>query len=459
MCNKVWDTGVWPEDWCESVFVPLHKKGPTTRCENYRTISLISHASKILLQIILARLRPFLDRQIPQEQAGFVKGKGAREQILNIRQMIEKSREFQIPMVVCFLDYHKAFDCVNWRHLWNILAEMGTPGHLVILIKNLYESNSARIRLDNLYSTSFKVERGVRQGCILSPALFNIYGEYIMRKALEDWNGGIVIAGKKISNLRYADDTTLVAANEEEMTALLRRVEMESLKLDLKINRQKTKIMVIDRSNSIQRIAPPDGIELVDGYVYLGSYINNQGNCSEEIRRRIGMAKSAVSRLTKIWRDRSISKRVKMELMRALVFSIFLYGAETWTLRATDRRKIDAFEMWCWRRMLRIPWTARRTNISILRELVVRTRLSSICLQRALQFFGHIARRDGNSLERLIVTGNVEGRRPRGRSPTRWADQIRVAIGTSFCGAIRRAEDREQWKELVVRVTEGHDPQ
>lgn len=124
-----------------------------------------------------------------------------------------------------------------------------------------------------------------------------------------------------------------------------------------------------------------DGIKLVDGYV--GSHINNQGNCSEEIRRRMGMAKSTVSKLTKIWRDRSISKRVKMELMHALVFFI-LYGTEMWTLRATERRKIDAFEIWCWRWMLRIPWTARRTNVSILRKLGVQTRLYFICLQRAL---------------------------------------------------------------------------
>lgn len=129
---------------------------------------------------------------------------------------------------------------------------METPEHLVILIKNLYESNSARIRLDNFYSTPFKVERGERQGCILSLVLFNIYGEYIMRKALEDWNGRIVIAGKRISNTNYVDETILIAANEEEMTALLRRVEMESLKLDLKINRQETKLMVIYRNSFIR---------------------------------------------------------------------------------------------------------------------------------------------------------------------------------------------------------------
>lgn len=113
LCNEVWRTGKWPTDWTISILVPIHKKGSSIKCSNYRTIALISHASKILLRIIQLCLKTYLEHQIPQEQAGFVKVKGTREQILNIRQLIEKSRKFQVPMIICFMDYQKAFDCVN----------------------------------------------------------------------------------------------------------------------------------------------------------------------------------------------------------------------------------------------------------------------------------------------------------------------------------------------------------
>lgn len=207
-----------------------------------------------------------------------------------------------------------------------------------------------------------------------------------MRESLDGWSGGITVGGKKISNLRFADDTTLIAATEGELIELLRRVEYESNKVGLKINKNKTKIMIVDRFNTLQLTDRLNEYELVDSFIYLGSTITNNGNCESEIRRRIGMAKTAMSRLTKIWKDRSISQKTKIRLVRTLVFSIFLYGAETWTLRANERQKIDAFEMWCWRRMLRISWTVHRTNVSILNELKIKTRLSAICLQRVLQF-------------------------------------------------------------------------
>ena len=153
------------------------------------------------------------------------------------------------------------------------------------------------------------------------------------------------------------------------MVDLLDRLESVSKEHGLVINKKKTKLVVVDRFDSIQRSEALNAYETVTEFQYLGSVISNKGNSEPEIRRRIGMAKTAMNQLTKIWKDSNIRKRTKIHVVRTLVFSIFLYGAEAWTLKATDRQRIDAFEMWCWRRLLRIPWTARRTKASVLKEL------------------------------------------------------------------------------------------
>lgn len=236
------------------------------------------------------------------------------------------------------------------------------------------------------------------------------------------------------------------------MAQLISRVEKESELVGLTINKTKTKVLVVDRPGALTRSNELRDLEFVDHFVYLGSLLSNVGGSEGEISRRIQMSKAAMTKLTRIWKDRNISRKTKVRLVRTLVFSIFFYGAESWTLRQSERAKIDAFEIWCWRRMLRNPWTARRTNVSILKELGITTRLSAICFQRILKYFGHIARRNPDSLEKLMVVGQVDGRRSRGRSPTRWSDLVKSLTGLSITKAIKTAEDRNTWRSIVHRV-------
>ncbi|CAH2209487.1 jg24990 [Pararge aegeria aegeria] len=161
LCNKVWQTGIWPQDWAHTVFVPLHKKGSTKLCSNYRLIALIPHASKILLHILNERLKSYLSKEVAPEQAGFVKGKGTREQILIVRQIIEKSREFNKATYICFVDFSKAFDSVKWPVLWKTLLEMGTPKHLVHLLRRLYEDGTASVKIDDQFSNHFQPKAGL----------------------------------------------------------------------------------------------------------------------------------------------------------------------------------------------------------------------------------------------------------------------------------------------------------
>ena len=143
LCNSVWKSKMWPEDWKKCVFLTLPKKGDASECKNHRTIALIPHASKILLHIINKCLRPQIERELPAEQAGFMKGRGTRDQIANIRHIMEKCFEFQQKIFLCFIDYSKAFDCVRYSALWTALQEMGIPSHLIHLIHNLYDGQAA----------------------------------------------------------------------------------------------------------------------------------------------------------------------------------------------------------------------------------------------------------------------------------------------------------------------------
>uniref|UniRef100_A0A4W2HHE8 RNA-directed DNA polymerase n=1 Tax=Bos indicus x Bos taurus TaxID=30522 RepID=A0A4W2HHE8_BOBOX len=244
ICQQIWKTQLWPQDWKRSVFIPIPKKGNAKECSNYRTIALISHTSKVMLKILQARLQQYVNREFPDVQAGFRKGRGTRDQIANICWIMEKAREFQKNIYFCFIDYTKAFDCVDHNKLWKILKEMGIPDHLTCLLRNLYAGQEATVRTGHGTTDWFQIRKEVRQGCIMSLCLFNLYAEYIMRNAgLEEAQAGIKIARRNINNLRYADDTTFMAESEEVLKSLLMKAKEESEKVGLKPNIQKTKIM------------------------------------------------------------------------------------------------------------------------------------------------------------------------------------------------------------------------
>ena len=217
VCQLIWKTQQWPQDWKKSVFIPIPKKCNAKECSNYCTIAPISHASKVILKILQARLQQFMNHELPDVEAGFRKGRGPRDQISNIHWLTEKAREFQKKNIYfCFVDYTKAFHYVDHNKLWKILQEMRIPDHLTCLLRNLYADQEAAVRIGHGTTDWFQIGKGVGQGCILPPCLFNLYAEYIMRNAgLDEAQAGIKIAGRNINNLRYADDTTLRAESEK----------------------------------------------------------------------------------------------------------------------------------------------------------------------------------------------------------------------------------------------------
>ena len=241
-------------------------KNAQNTAQLYSSHMLLSNA-----QILQARFQQYVNFELPDVQAGFRKGRGTRDQIANICWIIEKAREFQKEKNIyfCFIDYAKAFDCVDHNKLWKILKEMEIPDHLTCPLGNQYADQEATVRTGHGTGDWFQTGKGVCQGCILSPFLFNFYAEYIMRNAgMEEAQAGIKIARKNINNLRYADDTTLMAESEEELKSLL-KVKEESEKVGLKLNIQKMKIMASGPITSWE--IDGETVETVSGFPFLGS--------------------------------------------------------------------------------------------------------------------------------------------------------------------------------------------
>ena len=249
---------------------------------------------------------------------------------------MEKARGFQKNIYFCFIDHAKAFDCVNHNKLWKILEEMGIPDHLTCLLKNLYAGQEATVRTGYETTDWFQIGKGVCQGCILSPCLFNLYAEYIMRDAgLEEAQAGIKIAGRSINNLRYADDTTLMAESEEELKSLLMKVKEESEKVGLKLNIQKTKIMASGPITSWE--IDGETMETVNDFILGGSKITADGDCSHEIKRRLLLGRKVMTNLEIILKSRDITLQTKVHLVKAMVFPVVVYECESWTIKKAER--------------------------------------------------------------------------------------------------------------------------
>ena len=219
----------------------------------------------------------------------------------------------------------------------------------------------------------------------------NLYAEYIMRNAgLDEAQSGIKIAIRNINNLRYTVDTTLMAEIEEKLNSLLMKVK-ESEKVGLKLNIQKMKIMASGPITSWE--IDGETMETVTDFIFLGSKITADNDSCDEIKRCLLFGRKAMTNIGCILKSRDITLSTKVHLVKAMVFPVVMYGCESWTIKKAEHQRIDAFELWCWRRLLRVPWTARRSNQSILKEISPACSLEGLMLKLKLQYFGYLMQR------------------------------------------------------------------
>ena len=226
---------------------------------------------------------------------------------------------------------------MDHNKLWKILKEIGILDHLTCLLRNLYASQEATVRTGHGTTDWFQIGKGVCQGCILSPCLFNFYAEYIMRNAgLEEAQTGIKIAGRNINNLRYADDTTLMAESEKDLKSLLMKVKEESEKIGLKLNIQKNKIMASGPITSWE--IDGETVETVSQFIFWGgSKITADGDCSHEIKRHLLFGRKVLTNLDSILKSRDITLPTKVRLVKTMVFPAVMYGCESWTIKKAER--------------------------------------------------------------------------------------------------------------------------
>lgn len=457
LLNCIYDSGEIPDDLIKSIFIALPKSPGATECELHRTISLMSHVTKLLLRVLLNRMRKSLRPEISRTQFGFVPGKGTRNAIFTLSMLMERCIEVQQDLFICFIDYSKAFDKVRHDELFGILEDLDIDGKDLRIIRNLYWNQTAAVRVDRECSDYKEIKRGVRQGCVMSPDLFNIYSETILRN-LED-SPGLKVNGENINNIRYADDTALIAGSEKDLQSLLDIVVKESESKGLLLNTKKTECMVVSK----KAINPKCNlkskrlvIKQVQKFKYLGYMITSDGRCITEITRRIAIAKDSFNKMKPILTNRNISMMTKNRVLKAYVWSTLLYGCECWTISEVLRKQLEAAEMWFFRRMLKISWKEKRTNESVLKNAGTSRTLMKTIRKRQMQFLGHLNRHKG--LEHLALTGKIDGKRGPGRkrliyleSMNRWMTQKKSNVDF-----LRMSENRVEWQTMITDVCIRH---
>ena len=305
-----------------------------------------------MLKILQARLQQYMNSELPDVQGGFRKRQ--RNQRSNCQhpldhQKSKSSRKTSIsalltmskPLSMCITtDCGKLLKRCKYQITWPASWEM------CMKVKK-------QVRTGHGTTDWFQIGKGVHQACISSPCLFNLYAEYFLRNSgLDEAQAGIKIARRNISNLRYADDTTLMAESKEELKSLLMKVKEKCEKVDLKLNIQKTKITAPSPITSRQ--IGGETMETVTDFILGGSKITASGNCSHEIKRHLLLGRKVMTNLDSIFKRRDITLLTKVRLVKAMVFPVVMYGCEIWTIKKAEHQRIDAFELWCWRRLLRV---------------------------------------------------------------------------------------------------------
>ncbi len=487
------------ENWTLAILIRLFKnKGDKKQCDNYRGISLLVVVSKLFTRIILNRIQKLIDQQLLEQQAGFRSNRSTIDQIFIIKMIMEKSREFNKSLFMCFIDIQKAYDSVNRDLLWRICKHYGLTDKIIRLLKLTYKNTRAKVRINGELSESFVIENGVMQGGIPSPVLFNILFDFIIRKVLEEasvtgiklaYGGNDFYHGSRekyeefdVLTLMYADDLVALCNTINDLETFIHIFENVTQRYGLTMNVKKTCIMSLqqfkqDASGKIlktQEVDQPDvditirdkKIETTDSFCYLGCLLSRDQRLVKEIENRLTKATTAFYMLRNIiWSRKKISVDAKLRIFRACVLPVLLYGSEVWTLTMAQENRINMFYMKCLRTILGLNLGDRVSNLKIL-ELSGQPPIENIMRRNRLRWFGHINRMDYDNNQVSLMKKVMFSYFPAIKRPTnvgirkRWENKIMEDI--EKCGIKnwrRNTKYRDKWRKLInqnVQVNPVH---
>ena len=393
-----------------------------------------------------------MDSLLRDEQAGFRAGRSCTDQITTLRIIIEQSLEWNSALYLTFIDYTKAFDSLDRPTLWKLMRHYGIPDKITNIIKNSYEGMSCRVVHGGQLTDTFQVKTGVRQGCLLSPFLFLLAIDWIMKSSTKDRRNGIqwTLMGQ-LDDLDFADDIALLSHTHRQMQDKMNTISSYSTQIGLNIHPTKTQVLRINTSNANRVELDGKDLEEVESFTYLGSNVDKVGGTDADIRARIGKARGAFNQLKSIWSSSNISRKTKLRIFNTTVKPVLLYGAETWRTTVSTTRRIQTFVNFCLRNILRIRYPDVISN----QELWERTNQQPIeheIKRKRWRWLGHTLRKPAENITRTALKWNPQGKRKRGRPRNTWRRDLEAdfrGLGLSWNELERAAQDRPGWRGLV----------
>lgn len=460
LITKIWTSETFPSDWKDGHITILPKKGDLTKCENHRGIMLLSNPGKVLCRTVLNRLKDVVDKKLRQNQAGFRPSRSCTDQIATLRIIIEQSLEWNSSVYINFIDYTKAFDSLDRDALWRIMAHYGIPDKYISLIKNLYKDAGCRILIKGKLSVWFQILTGVRQGCLISPFLFLLAIDWILKTSTAGRNGLQWTLTKQLDDLDFADDIAALSNTFSQMQAKTDKIAETSRQVGLQINTDKTETMRINHLQETPIKVEGQNLKDVPKFIYLGSTITTSGGTEEDVISRIKKARGAFAILHKVWSSNLIATKTKMQIFSSNVKSVLLYGSETWFLNAKTKNKLQVFVNNCLRRIKRIFWPQLISNHQLWKE-TGQEQIEIEILKRKWRWLGHTLRKPNEDIAKQALKWNPQGRRKRGRPKTTWRRQLEKELkqqNLTISKAETLARDRRQWRSVVrgLSSTGGH---